>query len=153
MKTKLEIKRELFSLCKDYVDDKIQNAEEAIESAQSSANEETKSSSGDQYETSRSMIQLEIEKYSEQLNDGLKLKKALSQISIEKTYQTVLPGSLVSTNNGNFFIAISAGKLIIDKSEYIAISLSSPIGQSLYNKAVSDEITFRDKVYLIKSIN
>ena len=153
MKTKLEIKRELFSLCKDYVDDKIQNAEEAIESAQSSANEETKSSSGDQYETSRSMIQLEIEKYSEQLNDGLKLKKALSQISIEKTYQTVLPGSLVSTNNGNFFIAISAGKLNIDKTEYIAISLSSPIGQALYNKAIKDEITFRDKVYLIKSIN
>ena len=50
-------------------------------------------------------------------------------------------------------MAISAGKLNIDKSEYIAISLSSPIGQALYNKAIKDEITFRDKVYLIKSIN
>lgn len=151
--TQSEIKKQLFSLCEEYVNNKILNAEEAIDSAQNSANEETKSSSGDQYETSRSMLQLEIEKYSEQLNDGLKLKKALSQINVEKVYQSILPGSLVFTNNGNYFLAVSAGKLIIEEKEYAAISLSSPLGQALYNRIVNDEISFREKVYKIKSIS
>jgi transcription elongation GreA/GreB family factor len=147
-----EIKLKLAELCSKYVDEKINTAEEAINSAQESANEETKSSSGDKYETGRSMMQLEIEKYSTQLEDGLKLKKVLSQIDFRKKYQTVQPGALVLTNYGNFFISISAGKLFIGKKEYLAISFTSPIGQALANKVVKDIIEFRDKKYEILKV-
>ena len=152
MKDKISLKRKLFSLCEDYVNQKIESAQEAIDNAQSSANEETKSSSGDKYETGRSMMQLEIEKYSSQLEEGLKLKKALSQISIEKPTKSVFPGSLVITNNGNYFIAISAGKLTLKNIDYFSISISSPLGQALYNKTVKEEISFRDRVYKIEAI-
>jgi len=152
MKDKIALKRKLFSLCEDYVNQKIESAQEAIDNAQSSANEETKSSSGDKYETGRSMMQLEIEKYSSQLEEGLKLNKALSQISIEKPTKSVSPGSLVITNNGNYFIAISAGKLTLKKIDYFSISISSPLGQALYNKPVEEEISFRDRVYKIEAI-
>jgi transcription elongation GreA/GreB family factor len=152
MNLEIEIKQILFDLCKKYVDQKIEIAQEAIDSAQESANEETKSSSGDKYETSRSMMQLEIEKYSSQLADGLNLKKVLAQIDFRKTYQTVQPGSLVETNNGTFFLSISAGKLSFNKKEYMAISYSSPIGQALFNKNENDEFEFREKKYIILNI-
>ncbi len=149
---KIDLKRKLLLLCEEYANNKIQIAEDAIESAQASANEESKSTAGDKYETGRSMIQLEIEKYSSQLADGINLKKALSQIVFTKIYTSVNPGSLVFTNNGNFFISISAGKLNVDEVDFIAISLSSPIGQELFNKEVNDEINFRGKVYKILDV-
>ncbi|MCB9208000.1 MAG: 3-oxoacyl-ACP synthase [Ignavibacteriales bacterium] len=152
MSAENEIKLQLAALCNKYVDEKISTAEEAINSAQESANEETKSSSGDKYETGRSMMQLEIEKYSTQLTEGLKLKKALAQIDFKKTYQAVQPGALVLTNNGNFFISVSAGKLSLDDIDYMAISFSSPIGQALANKVEKDIIEFREKKYKILTI-
>lgn len=151
MKT-LEIKRKLFMLCEEYVNEKISIAQEAIDNAQSSANEETKSSSGDKYETGRSMMQLEIEKYSTQLREGIKLKKVLAQINVDKDYQTVQLGSLVTTNNGSYFISISAGKLNLEGVDYLAISFSSPIGQILAGKEVNDAFDFRKKSFVITSV-
>lgn len=152
VKTEIDIKRKLFSLCEEYANNKINAAQKAIDNAQSSANNETRSSAGDKYETGRSMIQLEIEKYSAQLNEGINLKKALNQINYEKTYQNVQLGSLVSTNNGIFFVSISAGKFSIDGIEYMAISFASPIGQALFNKKAKDKIDFRGKHFIIKSV-
>jgi hypothetical protein len=152
MNNLLEIKVKLFALCEEYVNQKIQAAQEAIDNTQKSANNETKSSSGDKYETGRSMMQLEIEKYSAQLNDGLYLKKALSQIDVEKEYAYVQTGSLAETNNGFFFLSISAGELYLDDKKYMAISFSSPIGQALFKKTKNDKFVFRGKTYTIISV-
>ena len=152
MKDYVEIKKQLFALCEKYVDEKINAAQEAIDNAQRSANKETKSSSGDKYETGRSMMQLEIEKYSAQLNDGINLKKAISQIDVNTKYDKVQSGSLVITNQGNYFISISAGKLTLDDVEYFAISYSSPIGQLLFNKKEKDKVEFRGNKISIASI-
>ena len=147
-----EIKKQLFSHCEEYVNNIIDTAQEAINFAQNSANEETKSSSGDKYETGRSMMQLEIEKFSSQLAEGLKLKRTLSQIKKGVVYQTVQPGSIVFTNNGNFFISISAGKLNVEGTDYMAISYSSPIGQELFGKKEKEEFEFRGKKFIIESL-
>lgn len=152
MKDNNEIKRQLLTLCKEYVEKKIEVAQVAIDNAQASANEETRSSSGDKYETGRSMMQLEIEKYSTQLNEGHKLRRVLNQIDFAKTYSKAVPGSLVITDKGNYFISISAGKLNIDETEYTAVSYSSPIGQALANKSVNDTVEFRDKIFRITDI-
>jgi valyl-tRNA synthetase len=152
MNKKLDIKKKLFEHCENYVNQKIIAAEEAISNAQRSANKETKNSSGDKYETGRSMMQLEIEKYSAQLNDGLTLKKVLNQIDTDKLYNSAQTGSLVETNQGNFFISISAGKINVDNKEYFSISYSSPIGQVIFNKLIGDKFIFRQKEYIIQSI-
>ncbi len=152
MENYLEIKKQLFDLCENYVEQKIKIAQEAIDNSQKSANKEIKSSSGDKYETGRSMMQLEIEKYSKQLNEGLNLKKALFQIDVTKLYEKVQSGSLVITNQGNFFISISAGKLSLYNSDYMAISFSSPMGQILFNKKINDTFEFRGKSFVIESI-
>ena len=51
--------------------------------AQEAANEEGKSSVGDKYETGRAMMQIERDKAAQQLDEALKLKNIIDQISIE----------------------------------------------------------------------
>lgn len=146
------IKNKLHQLCSEYVEDRINIVKKAMEEAQNSANEETKSSAGDKHETGRAMAQLETEKLSKQLTEILKLKQALNQINPNKESAKVMLGSIVITSNGNFYMSISAGKLIIDQTEYYAISPVSPIGSQLLNLTVGDEFSFNGKRFVIKNV-
>jgi hypothetical protein len=47
----IRIKQQLYALCQEFISRRIIVAQQAIAAAQSAANEETKSSSGDKYET------------------------------------------------------------------------------------------------------
>ena len=152
MEDQLSIKQQLFDHCEQYVNQKITTAQQAIEAAQKAANEETKSSVGDKYETGRAMMQLEKEKYASQLNEGLKLQKVLTQITPQASHQTVGLGSLIVTPQANYYIAISAGKVIIDQQSYFTISLASPIGQVLQGAQEGDTITFRNQKLTITNV-
>ncbi len=146
------IKQQLHDCCLEYVNKRIDAAQEAIRTAQHSANEETKSSAGDKYETGRAMAQLEIEKNTVQLGEAKKLKQVLDQILVERETSIVSMGSVVLTNQGNFFIAISAGQYVIDARTYFAISPNSPIGQKLIGLRVNDSFLFNKKEYMISLI-
>jgi transcription elongation GreA/GreB family factor len=146
-------KQQLHVLCLAYVEQRITAAAQAIQSAQASANEETKSSAGDKYETGRAMAQLEIEKNSTQLAEAQKLKQVLSQISPEKKTETVQSGSLVLTNQGNYFIAIAAGQFTLENKIYYAISPSSPIAQKLLGLKKDDGFVFNKKEFVIEKIS
>src|SRR5690606_34304897 len=98
------IKPALYRLCEEYVDKRIASCRDAIIEAQAAANEETKSSSGDKYETGRAMMQLEIEKNGEQLAQSVKLKSMLTRINPDMRTASVQPGSLVLTDRGAFYI-------------------------------------------------
>ena len=132
-----------------YVHERIAATQEAIYTAQLSANEETKSSAGDKYETGRAMAQLEIEKNTAQLAEALKLKQMLKQISSDRETITAQAGSIVITNHGTFYIAISAGQFVIDKKTYFAISPASPIGQKLIGLRALDSFTLNTNEYKI----
>jgi len=127
----VQLKQQLYDLCLDYINQRISNAEKAIEGAQSSANDETKSSAGDKYETGRSMMQQEAQWGRTQLVEAQKLKQDLDQIKVDTGMDTVQAGSLVYTNKGIFYIAISAGRLPVEKETVFAISAISPLGSKL----------------------
>jgi hypothetical protein len=139
------LKRKLYAHCEAFVNEKIERMRQAMDEAQQAANEETKSSAGDKFETGRAMMQLEKEKYAGQLAEALELKSALSRIDVEKTYTTVQPGCIVETNRGLYFIAISAGKITVDGKVYFSISLASPIGALLHNLEAGAEVDFRER--------
>lgn len=147
------IKKQLYSLCLAYIEEKILGANQAIQFAQDSANEETKSSSGDKYETGRAMAQLEIEKINTQLNEAKKLKQNLLQLENTIATERVQPGSLVITNQGMFYISIPAGQFTIDNEIYFAISPSSPIAQQLLFSNAGDRFTFNKKEFVIQRID
>jgi transcription elongation GreA/GreB family factor len=146
------IKQQLHALCLAYIEERIQGANQAIKFAQDSANEETKSSSGDKYETGRAMAQLEIEKINTQLNEAKKLKQNLIQLENAIVTERVQPGGLVITNQGKFYISIPAGQFIIDGEIYFAISPSSPIAQELLYLTIGDRLTFNKKEFIIQQI-
>lgn len=145
-------KRKLLAHCVSFLNSRIETAQEAIRMAQESANDETKSSAGDKYETGRAMMQLEIEKNSTQLEEALKQKKILDAINIELQPVKIQNGSLVLTDQGNFFIAISVGLVKIESKSYAIVSAQSPIGARLFGLKQGDTFLFANKAYRISEI-
>ncbi len=146
------IKKQLHALCQVYINDRIASAQEAMRMAQSSANDETKSSAGDKYETGRAMAQLEIEKNSAQLAEALKQRESLEKVQSDQHSMDVQAGSLVITNQGNFYISISAGKLLLAGVEYFAISQASPLGSKLMKQVSGASLIFNQKEFRILEI-
>lgn len=152
MKYPDNLKQTLYDLCLAFVNQRIENAQQALNDAQASANAEEKSSAGDKYETGRAMAHLEREKSARQLNEALKLKATLDKINPTITTHQIGLGSAVITNGGNFYVAISAGKLTVSDIEIIAISPVSPIGAVLMTKKVGDQFTFNKRSVVIQNI-
>ena len=146
----MPIKEQLHVLCLAYIEERIKGANQAIQFAQSSANEETKSSAGDKYETGRAMAQLEIEKNSTQLAEAKKLKQILLQLDPTKTNDTIQAGSLVVTDQGRFYISIPAGQFTIEEATYFAVSPSSPIAQKLLGLKTGDHFSFNKKEFVVE---
>lgn len=146
------IKQHLYEACQFYIDQRVKTIENAIASAKEAATDDTKSSAGDKYETTREMMQQEIDRNTAQLNEALKLKQALAQIDPQSASTIAQNGSLIITNNGNFYISISAGAIDIDGVIYFAISPVSPIGSKLLKLKKDDSFTFNSKEYLITEI-
>ncbi|MCX6197806.1 MAG: 3-oxoacyl-ACP synthase [Bacteroidetes bacterium] len=146
------IKKKLLLLCHDFIEERINNCQSAIDAANNSINEETKSSAGDKYETSREMITQEIKNNSAQLAEAIKQKQLLSQISVDKKLETIQVGCLVITNHEKFFISISAGSLKLNNETYLAISPSSPLGRNLIDKKKGDSVSFNNKLYSILEV-
>lgn len=148
----LRIKGELFNYCADYVQRRISTALHAIESAREGAESETKSSSGDKYETGRAMMHLQMEQYTVQLSESMKLKEALAQIRIDGESTSVRPGSMVVTDKEIFFIAISIGNVTLKNQRFVIVSPGSPFGTSLMGLKAGDAFTFMGRRGVVKEV-
>jgi hypothetical protein len=131
-------KQLLHQLCADHINVRINNAQHAIEEAQQGQQQETKSSAGDKYETGRAMMQQEINRNLGALNEAKKLMVALNAVSIAGSSPIADTGSIVITNKGRFYLAISAGTLALNGDNYFAVSTASPIGAKLKGKKAGD---------------
>lgn len=147
-----DIKFALYNKCLEYVEEQISHIQEAINAAKESGNDETKSSAGDKHETGRSLMQLEQEKNAKQLNEVLMLKQALAKIDPQTSSHKIVPGSLILTDNGNFYISISAGKIIVNDKVYFAVSPVSPIALKFAGKEAGDEVGFNSSKYMINEV-
>ena len=146
------IKQQLYNLCTQYIDERIQTAENAIEAAREATNEDTKSSAGDKYETGREMMQQEIDRNTRQLHEARKLKIMLQSLTPENSGELIRNGSLVFTNNGNFYISISAGHLEVEGVNYFAISAFSPIGEVLMKQKKGGKFDFNGKKFSVTDV-
>jgi transcription elongation GreA/GreB family factor len=148
----LHLKQELFNKCLEFVDERIASTENAINQAKDASQDDTKSSAGDKYETTREMMQQEISRNEAQLHEAKKLKHALLQIPVNKTVKSVENGSIVSTNNGKFFIAISAGQIIVAGKTFFVISSASPIGRLMQGLKRGDKFSFNGKDFKVENV-
>ncbi len=135
-----------------YAEDCIQASRQAINDAIESANDDTKSSAGDKYETGREMMQQEIDRNRKQLDEAVKMKNLLLSIDQNQVSDTVQNGSLVITNLGKFYISISRGQLVADGNNYFAVSAVSPIGAKLIRQKKGYEFNFNGKIFKIEDV-
>lgn len=142
----------LYQHCLTYINSCIHNAQLAINDASQSGNNETKSSAGDKHETGRALLQLEQEKNTRQLYEAIALKEKLLRINPHHSAETIGLGSLVLTTNGNFYIAIAAGKIEVNEKNYVSISSSSPVAIKLWGKKMTDKIEMSGRFYEILSV-
>lgn len=149
----MQIKKQLHQLCAEQILSRITDAETAIAEARKASENDTKSSAGDKYETGRAMMQQEIDLNTRQLLEAKKIQAQLQQISADAVHITAQTGSLVATDQGDFYLAVSAGALFIDGKKYQAISLASPIGTQLKGKKTGDIILLNGKSFKILKIS
>lgn len=148
----LGLKERLMKYCREQVEQKIQTAQQAMEAAQQAANEETKSSAGDKYETGRAMMQMERDKNALQLAEAIKLKTTLEQIKLHSKGTPIQAGSLIKTKQANYFLAISLGKVKLEKELFYIISAASPIGQKMIGLKKGEQFSFNGNQILIQEV-
>lgn len=146
------LKKELYQICSEYVENRADTVGEIIASNQKALQSETKSSAGDKHETGRAMLQLEMEKASQQLASIDQMKVVLGRINPEKISIAVQLGSVVMTTLGNYFLSIGMGKIELNKTIYYAVSTSSPIGKILLGAKVGSSLVFNTKEIQILDI-
>jgi len=146
------IKQQLYNKCVAYVQSRMDAAEDAYKAAEQASNDDTKSSAGDKYETGRAMMQQEKDRNTIQINEANKLMVILNTISTKGTSDTIETGSLVTTNGGKFYIAISAGTLVVDNESYFAVSAAAPICLQMTGKKAGDEFVVNGKKYEILEV-
>lgn len=116
-----------------------------LEATLESLNNETKSSAGDKYETSREMTSREFQNIQETLLLNAAMLEDLQKVDAERTYNKVELGSFVITNEGNYFISVAFGKIKIEGKECYAISKSAPLAKAMLGLMVGDEIQFQQR--------
>lgn len=146
------IKQQLHHLCRAYLDNNMQNAEAVIADAREAARNETKSSAGDKYETAREMMQQDIDLNNARLQQLRRQLEVLDRIAIDTDSAIIIPGSLVHTTQGIYYISISAGKLAVDGKTYYAISIDSPLGAQLKGKKAGEEFIINGKKGTISDV-
>jgi hypothetical protein len=86
------------------------------------------------------------------LQEALELKSQLEAINIDQSHKYALPGSVVITDQGSFFISVSAGKVVVDGAEYFCVSVASPIGAALLKSTKADIVTFNNRTYKVVEV-
>ncbi len=148
----MQNKEKLIQCLLNLVEEKITTAKAEIESAREAQQNETKSSAGDKYETSREMMTQEIEKHAKSLADAEQQKNILLRVVAIKSSAQIELGSLVKTNQGNYFLAVGMGNIKMEAYAVQTISIQSPIGKTLLNKKQGDYFEFNGKQFTILNV-
>lgn len=136
--------------------DKQRHLSESIDDLNNAIANETKSSAGDKYETSRAMAQQEIDQLSNQLEENKRQTALLSGLT-NSTGKSIQMGSLVQTTLGWFFIGIPVGKIVIQtpntESKTIqCISSIAPFSQQLMQKKEGEKVTINGIIHEIQTV-
>ena len=146
------MREKLLAKCADYVEERVSRLQSSIKDLEHDLGNETKSSAGDKYETSREMMNTEINKLQNQLQSFKKLKEVLAVIENRKASTTVQLGSIVKTSAANYFISIPVGEIMVEEEKFYAIGLNSPIEKLLLGKQEGEQFVFQQKEFSIKKI-
>lgn len=146
-------RQQLLEACHVYVEERMLRLQTSIQGLEKDLGNETKSSAGDKYETSREMINAEISQLESQLKEFKKLQEILQLPNLRKTAAKIQLGSIVTTSAANYFLAIPAGEIQLEKQKFYAIGINSPIAKLLLGKQKDDTFNFLQEEIKILSVD
>lgn len=141
----MTIKEQLHAHCIQQVQQHIQEIEAAIADRREAMHNETKSSMGDKYETTREMLQQDINMNMQRLSRAKTDLAALESIDPKEAIQATGQGSLVITEQANYYIAVSIGTVTLSGKKYYVVSANAPVALQLKGKRAGDEFTINGK--------
>ena len=124
------IKEALFERCEAYVRELLARAERGIKEAQEEAGREQKSSAGDKFETHRAMMHLQMETFIKRREAAQELLVALRGLSRLPSAE-VRPGALIETDQGWYYLSISAPAITLEGRRYVCLSPEAPLARAL----------------------
>jgi transcription elongation GreA/GreB family factor len=145
-------KKFIHALCLEIIELKLNDLKTEILELNQSVQNETKSSAGDKHETSRAMIQQEIDFANQRLKELQFAKIDLDKINPLLANKSVNTGSLIETNIGLIYFTIALGKIKLKNLEVNVLSIQSPIGKLLKGKKLGEKINLNGKEIIIYSI-
>jgi len=145
-------KAAIHATCIQIIDSKIEQLQKEISELNNSVQSDTKSSAGDKHETSRAMIQQEIDFANHRLKELKESKTDLNKINPLNSNAKINTGSLIETNIGTIYFALALGKIKYENAHLNVLSILSPIGALLKEKIIGDKIILNGKEIIIHSI-
>ncbi len=145
-------KKLIHAKCLEIIELKLNELQKEISELNNSVQNETKSSAGDKHETSRAMIQQEIDFANQRLKELQIAKSDLNKLNPLLVNKSINTGSLIETNIGNIYFALALGKIKYQNLDFNVLSIQSPIGALLKEKNKGDKIILNGKEIIIHSI-
>lgn len=145
-------KTELNVYCIALVQERIHSITGLIGDAQAASNNDTKSSMGDKYETTREMMQIEINKLQLQLKDAQQMLLAFKTIDASKKLEAVELGACVETDRAIFYLAAAVGKVQHGGQSIMVVSPVSPIGRVMLGKREGDAFEMQGTKYQVLAV-
>lgn len=142
-------KLEIYALCKENIEEKLAVISTALKNSQDAANNETKSSAGDKYETGRAMAHLENERLMRQKAELENLQSHLAKINPEISNDSAVLGSYIISDKAEFYLSVGLGQI---KTGVYAIGKDSPVAKSLWSKTVGDTFVMGPNKVKVKEI-
>lgn len=152
MNEKILIKKKLIDECKRILQEEVYHTKKAMDEAQEEANSH-KGAMESRYDTFKEEAQYKAGAYAKKL---IQLNQQLTQLNLMKLelHNEVKLGSIIITPEKKYFVIgyLSAEPINIDGESFNLISLSSPLGQKLFNKKAGDVVFLNNKEIKIEQI-
>ena len=134
----------------DLVNEKLHQIETLIQDKRNS-NTDTKSSMGDKYETSREMLNQEINQLLLQQKNILDQQNQIQKLKPE-LHSTIEFGSVVYTSFINVIIAASLGEISINDEKFFCISTDTPLAKAISGSTKGDKFTVNNQEHQILEV-
>ena len=145
-------KIQLKERCIAVILERMDGLHKAMKQAQDAANNETKSSSGDKYETGRAINQLDKDMYARQLAENSKELSGIMETNCDELSVAAGVGSFIKCDGASFFIIAGLGKLDYEGETIFIISPNAPLARSMQGKKQGESFVFNNRQLTILEI-
>ena len=125
-------------------------AKQEMDSAQQQSNDY--GANVDRYDSYRTKMMRSRDMYARQLSNALAGMRTLQDLLKQPPHDRVEHGACVSTDRQHFLLSIGAGKFMVGKEVWFAISAQTPIYAALRGKQVGDTIIFNGQRQTVTDI-